>query len=42
MQDFALFVIADFKDDGVQAVAHPADGQKLFRYVGSLIEPVRP
>jgi len=42
MQNIAFFVFPDFKDYGIQPVAHPADGQKLFRNVGSLIEPVRP
>jgi hypothetical protein len=41
MQNLALFIFPDFKDDGAQAAAHPADRQKLFRNVGSLIQPVR-
>jgi hypothetical protein len=41
MQDLALFIFPDFKNDGVQAAAHPANGQKLFRNVAPLIEPVR-
>ena len=42
MQNFALFVLADFKNDRIQPVTHPADGQKLLWNVGSLIEPIRP
>ena len=41
MQDIALLVAPDFKDDGIEPVTHPTDGQKLLRNVGSLIEPIR-
>jgi hypothetical protein len=42
VQNFALFVLADFKNDRIQPVTDPADGQKLLWNVGSLIEPIRP
>jgi len=42
MQNFDLFVFPDFKDDRIQPVAHPADGQELFRNVGPSIEKIRP
>ena len=42
MQNLALLVFPDFKDDGIQSVTHPADGQELLRHVRSLIEPIRP
>jgi hypothetical protein len=41
MQDIALLVAPDFKDDGIEPVTHPTDGQKLLRNVGSPIEPIR-
>jgi hypothetical protein len=40
VQNLALFVLPDFKNDRIQPVTHPADGQKLLRNVGSLIEPI--
>jgi len=42
MQNLALFVFPDFKDDRIQPVTHPADGQILLWNVGSPIEPIRP
>jgi len=42
VQDLALFVLPDFKDDRTQPATHPTDGQKLFRNIGSPIEPIRP
>ena len=41
MQDFAIFVLPDFKDDGIQPVTHPPNGQELFRNIGPAIEPIR-
>src|ERR1022692_4456060 len=41
MQDLALLVAPDFKDDGIEPITHPTDGQKLLRNVGSPIEPIR-
>jgi hypothetical protein len=41
VQNLAFFVLADFKNDRIQPITHPADGQKLLRNVGSLIEPIR-
>src|ERR1035438_6075327 len=41
MQDLALFVFPGFEYDRVQPIAHPANGQKLLRNVGSPIEPIR-
>src|ERR1039458_9297743 len=35
VQNLALFVFPDFEDHRIQPVTHPADGQKLFRNVGS-------
>ena len=40
MQNLALLAFPDFKDHGIQPVTHPADGQKLFRNVGSPVEPI--
>jgi hypothetical protein len=40
VQNLALFVFPDSEDHGIQAVAHPSDGQKLFRNVGSPIQPI--
>ena len=42
MQNLALFVFPDFKDDRIKPVSHPANGHELFWNVGSLIEPVGP
>ena len=42
MQNLALFVFPDFKNDRIQPVGHPANGHKLLWNVGSLIEPIRP
>jgi len=42
VQNLALFVFADFKDDRIQPITHPADGQILLWNVGSPIEPIRP
>jgi hypothetical protein len=41
MQNLALFVFPDFKDDRIQPVTHLANGQKLLWNVGSPIEPIR-
>src|ERR1035437_5984576 len=40
VQNLALFVLPDSKNDRIQPVTPPADGQKLLRNVGSLIEPI--
>jgi hypothetical protein len=40
MQNLAQFILTEFKDDGVEPVAHPTDGQVLFRYVGTLVQPI--
>lgn len=37
MQNLALLVLPDFKDDGIQPVTHPPDSQKLLRNLGSPI-----
>jgi hypothetical protein len=42
MQNLALFVFSDFRNDRIKPTAHPANGHILFRDVGSLIEPIRP
>jgi hypothetical protein len=41
MQDFAIFVLPDFKDDGIQPVTHPSNGQELFRNIRPLVELIR-
>jgi hypothetical protein len=38
---FTLFVLPDFKNDGIQEVAHPTDGHVLLRNIRPLIEPIR-
>jgi hypothetical protein len=40
MQDFALLVLSEFENDGIQAITHSADGQILFRDIGPLIQPI--
>jgi hypothetical protein len=42
VEDISLIVFSDLKDDGIQPIASPTDGQKLLRNVGSPIEPIRP
>lgn len=42
MQNLALLVFLEFKDDGIQPITHPANGQKLLWNVGSPIKPIRP
>jgi len=42
MQNLAVFVIPDLKDDRIQSITHPPDCQKLFRNVGSPIKPIWP
>jgi hypothetical protein len=41
VQNLAFFVLPDFNNDRIQPLTDPADGQKLLRNVGSLIEPMR-
>src|SRR5579863_395787 len=41
VQDLALFVFSEFKNDRIKPVTHPTDGQELFWNVGPLIEPIR-
>jgi hypothetical protein len=41
VHNLAFLVFSDFKNDRIQPVTHPADGQKLLRNVGSPIEPIR-
>src|ERR1022692_2981016 len=41
VQNLALFVFPDFKDDRIQPVTHPAYGQKLLGDVGPPIKPIR-
>jgi len=40
--NFALFVFTYFKNDGVHAVAYPADGHILLRKIRPLVEPIWP
>jgi len=40
VQNFALFVLPDFKDDGIQPPTYPTDGHILFRNVASLVQPI--
>jgi hypothetical protein len=40
VQNLALFVFPDFEDHRIQPATHPADGQKLFRNVGSPTQPI--
>jgi hypothetical protein len=35
--EFALFVLANFKNDGVEPLAHPANGSMLFRQIGTVV-----
>jgi hypothetical protein len=42
MQNLALCVFPDFKDDRVQPVMHPAYSQELLRSVAPSIKPVWP
>ena len=42
MQNLAFFVFPDFKNDRIQPVAHPADGQELFWNIGPSIKPIGP
>jgi hypothetical protein len=41
MQNLALLVFPDLKDDGIQPVTHPPDGEKLLWNVGPSIKPIR-
>jgi hypothetical protein len=42
MQDFAIIVFPDFKDDRIQPLIHPPDCHILLRNIGPPVEPVRP
>jgi hypothetical protein len=41
MKHLALVVFPDFKDQGIQPVVHPANGQELLWNIGPAIKPVR-
>jgi hypothetical protein len=41
MEDFAILILPDFKNNGIQPVAHPPNGNELFRDIGPAIEPIR-
>jgi hypothetical protein len=41
VQNLAFFVSPDFKNDRIQPVTDPADGQKLLGDIRSPIEPIR-
>jgi len=39
--EFALFVLAHFKNEGVESLVNPTDGSILFRHVGTVVLVVR-
>ena len=41
MIELAFRILANFKDNGIQAIADPADGAMLNGEIGTLIEVVR-
>jgi hypothetical protein len=41
MVELAFRILADFKDDGIQAITNPTDGAMLNREIGTLVEVVR-
>jgi hypothetical protein len=41
MIELAFCILADFKDDGIQSIADPADSAMLDGEIGTLVEIVR-
>jgi hypothetical protein len=41
MIELAFYILTDFKDDGIQAIADPPDSAMLNGGIGTLIEVVR-